>query len=87
MNKYESIVENQVGKEAISICAVGLKSFFGLTQYNNYILNHGSSQDQGRLILGDGGITIGGKKYTTVANIRAMDPNSITNQAVLETLS
>ena len=31
INLYEGIVENQVGKKGISICATGLKSFFGLT--------------------------------------------------------
>jgi hypothetical protein len=38
-NKAESIEDNQVGKDGISICAVGMKTFFGLTEYFNYIAN------------------------------------------------
>ena len=89
VNKYQSITENQVGKEAIAICATGLKGFFGLTQYNNYILNYGTSDQQSRLLLGPEhrGYMIGGKLYKTLANIRSKDPNSITNADVLEALS
>lgn len=88
-NKYQSIVENQVGKEAIAICATGLKAFFGLTQYNNYVLNYGTSEQQGRLLLGSDhrGHIIGGKLYKTLANIRTKDPNSIVNSDVLQALS
>ena len=38
-NKYESIRENQVGKDGIAICAVGLKGFFALTEYINNAIN------------------------------------------------
>lgn len=41
MNKVYSIYENQVGKQGIGICAIGLKTFFGLTQYYNTMLNQG----------------------------------------------
>jgi len=44
INKFESIDENQVGKKGIAINATGLKGFFGLTQYYNYLLNHGTSE-------------------------------------------
>jgi hypothetical protein len=44
VNKYESIRDNQVGAKGIGICAVGLKSFFALTQYYNYLLNHGTAE-------------------------------------------
>lgn len=96
VNKYESITENQVGKEAIGICAVGLKSFFGLSQYSNYVLNYGTSEQQSRLLFGPkhNGILFNsiqepGKNnvFKTLANIRSKDPNTITNQDVLEALS
>lgn len=88
-NKFQSIVENQVGKQGIGICAVGLKGFFGLTQYNNYLLNYGTSEQQERLLLGSDhkGYIIGGKTYKLLANIRSKDPNSITNDDVLEALA
>ena len=98
INKYESIIENQVGKESIGICAVGLKSFFALTQYNNYILNYGTAEQQERLLFGSKhkGITFNSiidphsKKqsvFKTLANIRSKDPNTITNNDVLEALA
>lgn len=89
VNKYQSIVENQVGKEAIAICATGLKAFFGLTQYNNWVLNYGTTEQQSRLLLNNNhqGHMIGGKVYKTLANIRSKDPNTITNSDVLEALS
>ena len=89
VNKYQSIVENQVGKEAIAICATGLKAFFGLTQYNNWVLNYGTTEQQSRLLLNNNhqGHLIGSKVYKTLANIRSKDPNTITNSDVLEALS
>ena len=89
VNKYQSIVENQVGKEAIAICATGLKAFFGLSQYNNWILNYGTDEQQSRLLLNNNhqGHIIGNKIYKTLANIRSKDPNTITNSDVLEALS
>ena len=88
-NKFQSIVENQVGKQGIGICAVGLKGFFGLTQYNNYLLNYGTPEQQERLLLGSNhkGYILGGKTYKLLANIRSKDPNSITNDDVLEALA
>lgn len=88
-NKFQSIVENQVGKQGIGICAVGLKGFFGLTQYNNYLLNYGTPEQQERLLLGSDhkGHILGGKTYKLLANIRSKDPNSITNDDVLEALA
>lgn len=87
VNKLYSIIENQVGKQAIGICAVGLKTYFGLTQYNNYILNYGTEEEQKRLILGGQGITIGGKTYKTLANIRALNPVTIKNNDILSALA
>lgn len=99
VNKYESITENQVGKEAIGICAVGLKSFFGLSQYNNWVLNYGTAEQQQRLLLGakHQGISFQSlldpsnpnKKtvFQTLANIRSKDPNTVTNDDVLAALA
>lgn len=89
INKFEGINENQVGKKGISICATGLKSFFGLTQYCNYLLNKGTVGEQERLLLGydHQGITIGGKPYKTLANIRALDLNTVKNSELLSALS
>ena len=89
INKLQSIIDNQVGKGGIGICAVGLKSFFGLTQYYNYLLNNGTTEEQERVLLGKDhqGIVIGGKVYRTLANIRSIDPSTITNDTVLEALA
>lgn len=89
INKFEGIVENQVGKKGIAICATGLKSFFGLTQYYNFLLNYGTIDDQQRILLGSDhrGVIIRGKVYKTLANIRSKDPNSITNSDVMEALA
>lgn len=89
VNKCESIRDNQVGKQGIGVCATGLKAFFALTQYNNYILNHGTSEEQQKLLLHRAdGIYIDDKHiYKTLANIRSLDPNTITNDAVLDALS
>ena len=87
VNKIESINDNQTGKDGIAICAVGLKGFFALTQYNNYLLNKGTAKEQEKLILGKRGIQIGETVYETLANIRSLDPNTITNDMVLEALS
>ena len=88
-NKFQSIVENQVGKQGIGICATGLKAFFGLTQYNNYLLNYGTTEQQQKLLFGKDhkGHIISEKLYKTLANIRSQDPNTITNEQVLEALS
>lgn len=89
VNAFEAIVENHTGKKGISICATGLKSFFALTQYANYLLNNGTVDEQGRLLLGPDhkGITIGGKTYTQLANIRAIDINTIKNSELFKQLS
>lgn len=87
MNKFFSFVENQTGKDGISICAVGLKSFFGLTQYYNQLLNKGDERSQSRACLGDGGIRINGKLYQTLANIRPLNPNTIINRDLFKALS
>lgn len=89
INKLQSIWENQIGKDSVGICAVGLKTFFALTAYSNYVLNYGTPEQQGRLLLGSNhkGYILGGKLYKTLANIRSNNPNTITNLNVLSTLS
>nr|DAU18082.1 MAG TPA: hypothetical protein [Bacteriophage sp.] len=66
-----------------------MKAFFGLTQYNNWVLNYGTAEQQSRLLLNNNhqGHLIGSKVYKTLANIRSKDPNTITNADVLEALS
>ena len=89
MNKFYSIVENQVGKQAIGICAVGLKAFFGLTQYNNSVLSFGSEAQQRRLLLNSNhkGFIIGDKLYRTVANIRSKYINNLSSGEIMEALA
>lgn len=65
-NIYQSIEDNHVGKEVIGISAVGLKSFFALTQYANTLLNSGNEEAINRLL--DRPITFNGKQYYTIAN-------------------
>lgn len=88
VNMFESINENQVGKKGISICATGLKSYFALTQYCNYLLNNGTNEEQQRLLLGKGiHINSTGKTYKILANIRAIDLNTVRNSKVFKALS
>lgn len=88
VNMFEALNENEVGKDCIGVSAVGLKTFFGLTHYCNYLLNKGDVDSQGRLLLNKGkGITIGGKTYKTLANVRAVDINTIKNSELFAALS
>lgn len=85
-----AIVENQTGKKGVGICAVGLKSFFALTQYYNYLLNHGTAEQQENLKLGPkgSGVFVAGKYYNLLANARAENPNeTITNKDVLRMIT
>lgn len=72
MSSIHGIVQNMTGKEDVGICAVGLKSFFALSQYNNYILKYGTEDQKKRLILGRNGITFSTPKgqvsYHLLAN-------------------
>lgn len=90
-----AIRENQIGKKGVGIVAVGLKSFFALTDYYNEILNHGTSEQQERLKFNK---TIGGKTYNLLANAHSENTkwyreadgkikilsSSITNKDILE---
>lgn len=77
MNKIESILENQEGKDCIAISAVGIKGFFALTQYFNEVLNSGDPKKQEYLI---------NTSKKLLANIRAINPDTIINQDVVDTL-
>lgn len=74
-NKFEAIKENQEGKDCLAISAVGIKGFFTLTKYFNNILNNGTSQDQSLL-----------NTKQLIANIRAKDPSTITNEELAQAI-
>lgn len=80
VNKFEAINDNQVGKDCISICAVGIKGYFALTQYANTVLNTGTSEEQNMLIGKSGDFP------RLLSNIRAKNVNTVTNQEVLNLL-
>lgn len=89
MNKLQSIDENQQGKDCIGISAVGIKSFFALTQYANKVLNEGTSEDQARLLGNVSFKNLRGNpddSATILANIRAKNLNSVTNRDILNLL-
>lgn len=89
VNKFQAIEEASVGKDDIAICATGLKGFFASTQFCNDHLNK-QLQDPSldpeiirdiSKIVTFNPITIGGKTFTSLANIRVDDlekvnPNS-----------
>lgn len=62
-NLFQSIEDNHVGKDVIGISAVGLKSFFALTQFANTVLRQGDQEQLRRLFSHP--ITFG---YTTDEN-------------------
>lgn len=80
INKYQSIEDNQVGKDVIGISAVGLKSFFAITQWANTIAQTGD-RDLIQKELFSNPVEIQGKTYYSVANINYQ------NQHILNTLS
>lgn len=89
-NKILAIHINQVGKDGISRCAVGMKAFFATTQAANYILEHGTAEQQRRLMASkqtvqtwkDAGVTISG----FLANLRCKTVDNISETEVLEAL-
>lgn len=84
-NKYQAIEEASVGKDDIAICATGLKAFFAATQFCNSFLNenlqdeHMTSVDSDVVseIIQFSPITIGGRTFSTLANIRVDDLNKV----------
>lgn len=72
--KANGIVENQVGKDCISIAAVGLKALSAIQYYYNKILNSKDDPRQNDLYFD---ITIAGKRYTMPADVRPKSPNTL----------
>lgn len=81
INKFQAIEEASVGKDDIAICATGLKGFFAATQFCNDYLNNNlqdpnldpvAIQEISKIITFNP-VTIGGKLFTSLANIRVDD--------------
>lgn len=72
-----AISNNQVGKKGIGIAAVGMKSFFALTQYYNNVLKSGNEEAIKRLYFD---VNILGKEYHTLANISCKNPNEFASE-------
>lgn len=81
-NKFQSIEDNHVGKDVIGISAVGLKSFFALTQYANTVLRQGNPEAIDRLLSNP--IIFNGNTYYTIANANG---KNITNANILAKLN
>lgn len=84
-NKFQAIEEAAVGKDDIAICATGMKGFFAATQFCNSYLNANLQNknittdlaDQVASIIKFNDVTIGGKNFNTLANIRVSDITKI----------
>lgn len=80
-NKFQAIEEASVGKDDIAICATGLKGFFAATQFcNDYLNKNLQDGDLNKIneiskIVTFNPITIGGKTFNSLANIRIDDIN------------
>lgn len=59
-------IQNMAGKKGIGICAVGLKSFFGLTARYNEVLNNGTPEEIKRL---KSDVEIAGRRFRMLANV------------------
>ena len=68
INKFQSLVENMVGKDGIAICATGLKSFFAFTLLYQQMLNDPRISAEQKDALLSSEVSIGGKKYKGLAN-------------------
>lgn len=83
VNKHISLFENMAGKEVIGISAAGMKDFFALTQYYNYVLRSGDPVKQSYLLFNK---TIGGQNVRLLANTYTNDLSKITDAQLLEAL-
>lgn len=83
VNKHISLFENMAGKEVIGISAAGMKDFFALTQYYNYVLRSGDPVKQSYLLFNK---TIGGQNVKLLANTYTSDISKITDAQLLEAL-
>ena len=77
VTKAKGIVENQVGKDCISIAAVGLKALSAIQYYFNKVLNSGDWKKQSTLFFNK---TIHGENYQLPIDIRALTPNSLSEK-------
>lgn len=90
VNKIEAINENSVGKDCIAICATGIKVFTAATFTNNYILNEVPDLQQYLPFEVKSERNAEGEKINVtkqlLANIKAKNPNTVTNEEVYELL-
>lgn len=90
INKIEAINENAVGKDCIAICATGIKVFTAATFTNNYILNSEPELQQFLPFEVKAERNENGEKINVtkklLANIKAKNPNTVTNEEVYELL-
>lgn len=78
--KFQDIIRNQKGKKGIGICATSLKTFEGLTQFYNYILNYGNNEQQKRLLFN---VRVNNKPYRMLANAFLKHTNNVNLEEVL----
>lgn len=84
----EGIANNYVGKDGISRSAATLKVFFKVTQYLNTILNSGNSDRQSQIFnFPQDLLDKCGNYKPRLANIRALDPDTITHIDTLLSLA
>ena len=74
-----AIYNNQVGKKGVGISAVGMKSYFALTQYFNNVLRSGDTQAINRLKFD---VSFLGKNYNTLSNVYAENPNEFADELI-----
>ena len=90
INKIEAINENAVGKDCIAICATGIKVFTAATFTNDYILNDRPDLQEFLPFEVRSERNADGDKINVtkklLANIKAKDPNTVTNDEVYELL-
>lgn len=82
-NIMQAIEDNYTGKEVIGISAVGLKSFFAITQYANTLLKQGNLKP-----LFNKSIVFNGKEYYTIANANPdLAPQTLENLELLQRIA
>ena len=81
--KANGIVENQVGKDCISIAAVGLKALSAIQYYYDLIMNSDQDPRQNSLYFN---ITINGRHYDLPSDVRPKSPNTLNTQLLRKLL-
>lgn len=84
-NSLDAFADNRVSKDSVGISAVGMKTASVIAEFYNSVLNSGDSEAQEKLLTNKA--RIGDKVYQLPANVRAIDPNKITNEKVLAYLA